>query len=57
MDAVQRALSLILTQDQIDNGGLSIYTTLDPVGAKRRAGRTGDATHQDRTPIQFSSSD
>ena len=30
MDAVQRALSLILTQDQIDNGGLSIYTTLDP---------------------------
>src|SRR5215216_1121996 len=30
MDAVQRALSLILTQDQIDDGGLSIYTTLDP---------------------------
>jgi penicillin-binding protein 1A len=30
MDAVQRALNLILTQDQIDNGGLSIYTTLDP---------------------------
>ena len=30
MDAVQRALSLILTQDQIDNGGLSIYTSLDP---------------------------
>src|SRR5690349_19311994 len=30
MDAVQRALSLILTQDQMDNGGLSIYTTLDP---------------------------
>src|SRR6266576_2617914 len=30
MDAVQRALSLILTQDQVDDGGLSIYTTLDP---------------------------
>ena len=29
MDAVQRAVNLILTQDQIDNGGLSIYTTLD----------------------------
>jgi penicillin-binding protein 1A len=30
MDAAQRALNLILTQDQVDNGGLSIYTTLDP---------------------------
>src|SRR5262249_10721844 len=30
MDAVQRALTLILTQDQMDDGGLSIYTTLDP---------------------------
>src|SRR5438046_6961078 len=30
MEAVQRDLNLILTQDQIDNGGLSIYTTLDP---------------------------
>src|SRR5436190_18390826 len=30
MDAVQRDLTLILTQDQIDNGGLFIYTTLDP---------------------------
>src|SRR5206468_9387220 len=30
MDAVQRALSPLLTQDQIDNGSLSIYTTLDP---------------------------
>src|SRR5438552_17872134 len=30
MDAVQRALSLILTQDQMDDGGLPIYTTLDP---------------------------
>src|SRR5436305_13359531 len=29
MDAVQRALSLILTQDQMDDGGLSIYTKLD----------------------------
>lgn len=31
MDAVQRDLNIILTQDQIDNGGLFIYTTLDPV--------------------------
>src|SRR5437870_9399494 len=31
MDAVQRDLNLLLTQDQIDNGGLFIYTTLDPV--------------------------
>jgi penicillin-binding protein 1A len=30
MDAVQRDLNFLLTQDQIDNGGLSIYTTLDP---------------------------
>src|SRR5213080_3945059 len=30
MDAVQRALSLILNQDQMDDGGLSIYTTLAP---------------------------
>src|SRR5437764_12367497 len=30
MDAVQRALSPLLTQDQIDNGSLSIYTTLHP---------------------------
>src|SRR6266516_3300442 len=29
-DAVQRDLNLLLTQDQIDNGGLFIYTTLDP---------------------------
>src|ERR1700745_1376996 len=32
MDAVQRDLNLILTQDQIDNGGMFIYTTLDPKG-------------------------
>src|SRR6266702_2125020 len=30
MDAVQRDLNTLLTQDQIDNGGLFIYTTLDP---------------------------
>src|SRR5450759_863636 len=30
MDAVQRDLNLLLTPDQIDNGGLYIYTTLDP---------------------------
>ncbi len=31
MDAVQRDLNLLLTQDQIDSGGMYIYTTLDPV--------------------------
>ncbi len=30
MDAVQRDLNQLLTQDQIDNGGLLVYTTLDP---------------------------
>ncbi|MEP6604395.1 MAG: transglycosylase domain-containing protein, partial [Spartobacteria bacterium] len=30
MDAVQRDLNTILTQEQIDNGGMFIYTTLDP---------------------------
>jgi penicillin-binding protein 1A len=30
MDAVQRDLNLLLTQDQIDDGGMAIYTTLDP---------------------------
>jgi penicillin-binding protein 1A len=31
MDAVQRDLNLLLTPDQIDDGGLYIYTTLDPI--------------------------
>ena len=30
MDAVQRDLNLLLTPEQIDYGGLHIYTTLDP---------------------------
>ncbi len=30
MDAVQRDLNVLLTQEQIDTGGLLIYTTLDP---------------------------
>src|ERR1700704_2253869 len=30
MDAVQRDLNLLLTPEQIDDGGLYIYTTLDP---------------------------
>ncbi len=34
MDAVQRDLNMLLTADQIDNGGLFIYTTLDPVVQK-----------------------
>src|ERR1700726_4932861 len=32
MDAVQRDLNLILTQDQIDNGGLFIYTKIEHQG-------------------------
>src|SRR2546430_2328861 len=31
MDAVQRDLNLLLTPEQIDAGGLYIYTTLDPM--------------------------
>src|SRR6476469_850310 len=31
MDAVSRDLNLLLTPEQIDDGGLFIYTTLDPV--------------------------
>src|SRR5207302_158355 len=34
MDAVQRDLNVLLTQDQIDTGGLFIYTTLDPTMQK-----------------------
>lgn len=34
MDAVQRDLNLLLTEDQIDTGGLSIYTTIDPTVQK-----------------------
>ncbi len=34
MDAVQRDLNVLLTADQIDNGGLFIYTTLDPMVQK-----------------------
>src|SRR3954467_4992265 len=30
MDAVQRDLTLLLPPEQVDNGGLFIYTTLDP---------------------------
>jgi penicillin-binding protein 1A len=37
MDAVQRDLNVLLTSDQIDNGGLFIYTTLDPVVQKAAA--------------------
>src|SRR6059058_4215052 len=34
MDAVQRDLNVLLMQDQIDTGGLFIYTTLDPTMQK-----------------------
>src|ERR1700704_310366 len=33
MDAVQRDLNLLLTPDQIDNGGLGLYNTLESQGA------------------------
>ena len=56
MDAVQRALSLILTQDQMDDGGLSIYTTLDPSVQNSAQDALETQLAQDRTPIQFSSS-
>jgi penicillin-binding protein 1A len=43
MDAVQRDLNNILTPDQIDFGGLFIYTTLDP--AVQRAAEQGLESH------------
>src|SRR5207244_5836091 len=51
MDAVQRALSQLLTQDQIDNGGMSIYTTLDP--AVQNAAQ--DALEKQLTKIEHQS--
>jgi penicillin-binding protein 1A len=50
MDAVQRDLNLLLTADEIDNGGLSIYTTLDPGGAGRRRTRSKKLTKIERQP-------
>src|SRR5438128_10220985 len=51
MDTVQRDLNLLLTQDQIDNGGLSIYTTLDP--AVQNAAQ--DALEKQLTKIEHQS--
>ena len=51
MDAVQRDLNPLLTQDQIDNGGLSIYTTLDP--AIQNAAQ--DAVEKQLTKIEHQS--
>ncbi|MGA7274608.1 MAG: PBP1A family penicillin-binding protein [Candidatus Udaeobacter sp.] len=51
MDAVQRDLNPLLTQDQIDNGGLSIYTTLDP--AVQNAAQ--DAIEKQLTKIEHQS--
>jgi penicillin-binding protein 1A len=31
MDAVRRELDLLLSDDQRDDGGMKIYTTIDPV--------------------------
>ncbi|MGI9089100.1 MAG: transglycosylase domain-containing protein [Chthoniobacterales bacterium] len=43
MDAVQRDLNLLLTPEQIDYGGLYIYTTLDPT--VQRAAEQALETH------------
>ena len=51
MDAVQRDLSQLLTQDQIDNGGMSIYTTLDT--GVQNAGQ--DALEKQVTKIEHQS--
>ncbi len=51
MDAVQRDLSQLLTQDQIDNGGMSIYTTLDP-GVQNAA---QDALEKQLTKVEHQS--
>jgi penicillin-binding protein 1A len=51
MDGVQRDLSQLLTQDQIDNGGMSIYTTLDP--AVQNAAQ--DALEKQLTKIEHQS--
>src|SRR5213595_2347653 len=51
MDAVQRDLNQLLTQDQIDHGGLSIYTTLDP-GVQNAA---QDALEKQLTKIEHQS--
>jgi penicillin-binding protein 1A len=48
MDAVQRDLNLLLAPDQIDNGGLFIYTTLDPVVQKAAT----DAIEKQLTKIE-----
>src|SRR5256885_2261534 len=41
MDAVQRDLNLLLTPEQIDDGGVFIFTTLDPTGANAAAQAKG----------------
>ena len=51
MDAVQRDLNPLLTQDQIDDGGMSIYTTLD--AAVQNA--TQDALETQLTKIEHQS--
>jgi len=54
MDAVQRDLNLLLTQDQIDNGGLSIYTTLDPTVQNAAQDALETQLHKNRAPVEFS---
>ena len=51
MDAVQRDLNFLLTPDQIDNGGLFIYTTLDPAVQKAAT----DALEKQLTKIEHQS--
>ena len=56
MDAVQRDLNLLLTQDQIDNGGLFIYTTLDPAVQNAAAEAIEKQLDEDRARTRVSSS-
>ena len=56
MDAVQRDLNLLLTQDQIDDGGMSIYTTLDPAVQNAAQDALETTASENRASIQFSSS-
>ena len=46
----------LLTQDQIDQGGLYIYTTLDPAVQNVATQALESHPNENRAPIEFSSS-
>ena len=56
MDAVQRDLNLLLTPDQIDNGGLFIYTTLDPLMQKAATDAIEKQLARDRAAVRVQTS-